>query len=174
MLCSYLILCRLLFPLSLVFPSIRVFSNESALHIWWPKDWSFNFSNCPSNEYSGSISLRIDWFDHLAVQGTLKSLLWHQNLKASIPWCSAFFIVQLSHSYMTTGKAIALTIYGPLSAKWCLCFLTCYLGVCHSFPSKEQESFRFMAALIIHSDFRVQENNFQGLSVNSYSNKMYC
>ena len=105
---SYLILCRpLLIPPS-IFPSIRVFSNESVLHIRWPKYWSFSFSISPSNEYSGLISFRIDWLDLLAVQGTLKNLQ-HCSSKASILWCSAFFIVQLSHPYMTTGKTIALT-----------------------------------------------------------------
>ena len=103
-----LILCHPLLLLPSIFPSIRVFSNESALHIRWPKYWSFSIS--PSNEYSGLISLRIDWFDLLAVQGTLRSLLQHHNLKASILRHSAFFMVQLSHLYMTTGKAIALTI----------------------------------------------------------------
>ena len=102
-----LILCRpLLLPPS-VFPSIRVFSNESVLRISWPKYWSFSIS--PSSEYSGLISFTIDWFDLLAVQGTLKSLLQHCNSKASILQCSAFFLVQLSHPYMTTGKTIALT-----------------------------------------------------------------
>ena len=91
-----------------IFPSIRVFSNESVLHIRWPKYWSFSFSISPSNEYSRLISLRIDWFD-LALQETLKSLLQHQSSKASILWCSAFFVVQLLHPYMTTGKTIALT-----------------------------------------------------------------
>ena len=105
---NHLILCRpLLLPL--IFPSIRVFSNESALHIRWPKYWSFSFSISPSNEYSGRISFRMDWLDLLAVQGTLKSLLQHHSSKASILWCSAFFIVQLSQPYMTTGKIIALT-----------------------------------------------------------------
>ena len=103
---NHLILCCLLL-LPSIFPSIRVFSNESALHIRWPKYWSFSIS--PSNEYSGLISFRIYWFDLLAVQGTLKSLLQHHSLKASIIWQSAFFIVQLSHPYMTTGKTIALT-----------------------------------------------------------------
>ena len=105
---SHLILCR---PLVLhpVPPSIRVFSNESALCIRWPKYWSFSFSISPSNEYSGLISFRIDWLDLLTVQGTLKSLLQHHSSKASILQCSAFFIVQLSHLYMTTGKTIALT-----------------------------------------------------------------
>ena len=104
-----LILCRpLLLPLS-NFPSIRVFSNESVLPIRWPKYWSFNFSISLSSEYSGLISFRIDWLDILAVQGTLKSLLQHHSSKASILWHSAFFIVPLSHPYMTTGKTIALT-----------------------------------------------------------------
>ena len=92
-----------------VFPSIRVFSNDLALHIMWPKYWSFRFSISPSNEYSGLISFSIDWFNLLAVQGMLKSLLQHYSSKASILWHSAFFIVQLSHPYMTTGKTIALT-----------------------------------------------------------------
>ena len=105
---SYLILCRpLLFPPS-IFPSIRVFSNESALHVKWPKYWSFNFNISPSNEHPGLISFRMDWLDLLAVQGTL-SLLQHHSSKASVLWHSAFFIVQLSHPYMTTGKTIALT-----------------------------------------------------------------
>ena len=104
-----LVLCHPLLLLPSVFPNIRVLFNKSALHIIWPKYWSFSFSISSSNEYSGLISFRIDWFDLLAVQGTLKSLLQHHNLKASILWCSAFLIVQLSHSYMTTGKTIALT-----------------------------------------------------------------
>jgi len=109
MLSNHLILCLPLLLSSSIFPSIRVFSNESVLRIRWPKYWSFSFSICPSNEYSGLISFRIDWFDLLAVQRTLKSLLQHHSSKASILWCSAFFIVQLSHPYMTTGKTIALT-----------------------------------------------------------------
>ena len=96
-------------PPAFNFPSIRVFSNELVLHIRWPKYWSFSFSISPSSEYSGLISLRIDWFDLHPVRGTLKSLLHHHNSKASILWCSAFFIVQLSHLYMTTGKTTALT-----------------------------------------------------------------
>ena len=106
---NHLILCRpLLLPPS-IFPSIRVFSNESVLCIRWPNYWSFSFNISPLNEYSGMISLRIDWFDLLTVQGTLKSLLQHHSSKASIFQCSAFIIVQLSHPYMTTGKTIALT-----------------------------------------------------------------
>ena len=106
---SHLILCRPLLLLPSIFPSIRVFSNESALHIRWPKYWSFNFSISPSNEHSGLIAFRMDWLDLLAVQGTLKSLLQHHSSKVSIVQCSAFFIVQLSHPYMPTGKTIALT-----------------------------------------------------------------
>ena len=106
---NHLILCRPLLLLPSIFPSIRVFSNESALHIRWPKYWSFSFNIIPSNEYPGLISFRMDWLDLLAVQGTLKSLLQHQRSKASILQCSAFYIVQLSHLYMTTGKTIALT-----------------------------------------------------------------
>ena len=106
---NHLILCRpLLLPPS-IFPSIRVFSNESVLRIRWPKYWSFSFSISPANEYSGLISYRMDWLDLLAVQGTLKSLLQHHSSKASIFWCTAFFIVQPSHPYMTTGKTIAFT-----------------------------------------------------------------
>ena len=104
-----LILCHPLLLLPSIFPSIRVFSNESAFRSSSPKYWSFSFSISPSNEYSGPISFRMDWLDHLAVQGTLKSLLQHHSSKASILRRSAFFIVQLSHPYMTTGKTIALT-----------------------------------------------------------------
>ena len=103
------VLCHPLLLLPSIFPSIRVFSNESVLHIRWPKYWSFSFSISPSNEYSGLISFRIDWLDLLVVQGTLKSLLQHYSSKASILQCSAFFIAQLSQPYMTTGKTIALT-----------------------------------------------------------------
>ena len=103
-------LLSLLLPPS-IFPSIKVFSNESVLCIRWPKYWSFSFSISPSNEYSGLISFSIDWLDLLAVQGTLKSLLQHYSSKASTLWCSTFFMVQLSHLYMTTGKTITLTIW---------------------------------------------------------------
>ena len=105
----HLILCHPLLFLPSIFPSIRVFSNESVLRIRWPKYWSFGFNISPSNEHSGLISFRMDWFDLLAVQGTLKSLLQHHSSKASILQCSAFFIVQLLHPYMTIGKTIALT-----------------------------------------------------------------
>ena len=106
---NHLILCRPLLLLPSIFPSISVFSNESALCNRWQKYWSFSFNISPCNEYSGLISFRMDWLDLLAVQGTLKNLLQHHSSKASILWCSAFFIVQLSHLYMTTGKTIALT-----------------------------------------------------------------
>ena len=106
---SHLILRRSLVLLPPIPPSIRVFSNESALHMRWPKYWSFSFSISPSNEHPGLISFRMDWLDLLGVQGTLKSLLQHHSSKASNPWCSAFFTVQLAHPYMTTGKTIALT-----------------------------------------------------------------
>ena len=106
---NHLILCHPLFLLYSIFPSIRVFSNESVLHIRWPKYWSFSFNISPSSEHSGLISLRMDWLDLLEVQGTLKSLLQHHSSKASILWCSTFFIIQLSYPYMTNGKIIALT-----------------------------------------------------------------
>ena len=106
---NHLILCCPLLLLPSIFQSIRIFSSESILRIRWPKYWSFSFSISPSNEYSGLISFRMDWLDLLAVQGTLRSLLQHHSSKASVVRCSAFFIVQLSHPYMTTGKAIALT-----------------------------------------------------------------
>ena len=106
---NHLILCRPLLLLPSIFPSIRVFSNESALCMRWPKYWSFSFNISPSNEHSGLISFRMDWLDLLAVQGTLKGLLQHHSSKASILWFSAFFIVQLSHPYTTAGKTIALT-----------------------------------------------------------------
>ena len=124
---NHLILCcPFVLPLS-IFPSIRVFSNESVFHIRWPKYWSFRFNISPSNEYSGLISFRMDWLDLLAVQGTLKSLLQHHCSKASILWCSAFFVVQLSLPYTTTGKTIALTRQTFVS-KVMLCLLLYFLG----------------------------------------------
>ena len=106
---NHLILCHPLLLLLSIFPSIRVFSNESVLHIRWPKYWTFSFNINPSNEYSGLTSFKIDWLDLLAVQGTLKSLLQHHSSKAAILWCSAFLIVQLAHPHTTTGKTIVLT-----------------------------------------------------------------
>jgi len=143
---NHLILCHPTLLLPSIFPSIRVFSNESALCIRWPKYWSFSFSISSSNEYSGLISFRIDWFDLLAIQGTLKSLLQHHSSKASVLWHSTFFRVQHSHPYMTTGKTLLLT-----SAKWYLCFLVIAF-------LKRQVSFNFMAAVTICSVFGDQEN----------------
>ena len=119
---NYLILCCPLLLLPPIFPSIRVFSSDSLLCIRWPKYWSFSFSISPSNEYSGLISFRMDCFDLLAVQGTLKSLLQHHSSKASFLWCSAFFIVQLSHPYMNTGKTLALTRWTFVSKVMSLLF----------------------------------------------------
>ena len=119
---NHFILCHPLFLLPSICSSIRVFANESVLHIRWPKYWSFNFSISPSKEYSGLISFRIDWLDLLAVQGTLKSLLQHHSSKASIVWCSAFFIVQLSYPYTTTEKTIALTRRTFVGKVMCLLF----------------------------------------------------
>ena len=121
---KHLILSHPLFLSPSIFPSIRIFSKESVLHIRWPKYWSFSFSISPSNEHSGLIYFRMDWLDLLAVQGTLKSLLQHHSSKASILRHSAFFIVQLSHPYMTTGR----TILGSSLPKKCLCLLICSLG----------------------------------------------
>ena len=111
MLCNHLILCCPLLLLPSVFPSMRVFASELTFCTRWPKYWSFSFSIIPSNEYSALISITIDWFDLLAVQGTLKSLLQHHSSKASILWCSTFFMVQLSHLYMTNGKNTAFTLW---------------------------------------------------------------
>ena len=123
---NHLILCHLLLLLPSIFPSIRVFSNESVFHITWPTYWNFSFSISLSNEYLGLISFRIDWLDLLAVQGTLKSLLQCHSSKASILRCSAFFMIQLSHPYMTTGKTIALTrqtFVGPFQSISLIYFL---------------------------------------------------
>ena len=155
MLSSYLILCRpLLLPPS-VFPSFRIFSNESVLHIRWPKYWSFSFSISPSKEHPGLIFFRMDWLDLLAVQGTLKSLLQHHSSKASILWCLAFFIVQLSHPYMTTGKTHSFD-------QMDLCPAIQYaVQVDDSFSSNEQASFNFMATVTICSDFAAAAKSLQ-------------
>ena len=153
---NHLILCRpLLFPSS-IFPSIRVFSSESALHIRWPEYWSFSFSISPSNEYAGLISFRIDWLIFLLSKGFSRVFSDTTSSKASILRYSAFFIVQLSHPYMTTGKTVALTICTFVGKVMSLLFKTVY--ICHSFPSREEASFVFMAAVTIHSDFGAQEN----------------
>ena len=152
---NHLILCHAILLLSLNFPSLRVFSNESALRIRWPKYWSFSLSISPCNEYSGLISFRIDWFD-LAVQGTLKSLLQQHNLKASILWCSAFFKVQLSHLYMTTGKILTLTIQNFVSKVMSLLFNRLSRFVITFLP--EASAFNLGAAVTICSEFGAQEN----------------
>ena len=131
---NHLILCRPLLLLPSVLPSIRVFSNDSALPIRWPKYWSFSFNISPSSEYSGLISFRMDWLDLLAVQETLKSLLQHHSSKASILWCSPFFMVQLSHPYMTTGKNIAFTLWTFVSKVMSLRFNTLSRFVIPFFP----------------------------------------
>ena len=145
---NHLILCHLLLLPPSIFPSIRVFSNELVLHIRWPKCWSFSFSISPSNEYPGLITFRMDWLDLLAVQGTLKSLLQHHSSKA---WHSAFFIVQLSHPYMTTGKTIALTRWPFVGKVMSLLFNMLSRLVIAFLPRNKH--LNFMAAVTICSDF---------------------
>ena len=154
---NHLILCCPLLLLPSVFPSITDFSNESVLGIRWPRYWSFSFSISisPSNEYSGLISFRMDWLDLLAVQGTLKSLLQHHSSKASILWCSAFFIVQLSHPYMTTGKPIALTRWTFVGKVMSLLFNTLSRLVKAFLPRSKH---LLMAAVTIRSDFGAPQN----------------
>ena len=135
-----------------IFPSIRIFSKELAFRISWSKYWSFSFRISPSSEYSGLISFRIDWFD-LAVQGTLKSLLQHQSSKASILWCSAFFMVQLSHPYMTTGKIIALTRWTFVGKVMSLLFNSLSRFVI-AFLQRSKH-LNFMAVVTVFSDFRL-------------------
>ena len=151
---NHLVFCPPLLLLVSIFPSIWVFSNESALCIRWPKYCSFNFNISPSNEHSGLISFRMDWLDLLAVQGTLKSLLQYHTSKTSILQHSAFFMVQLSHPYMTTWKPIALTRQTFVGKVMSLLF-----NMLSSFSSKEQASFNFMAAVTICSNFGAQENS---------------
>ena len=154
---NHLILCCPLLLLPSIFPSIRVFSNESVLCIRWPKYWSFSFSISPSNEYSGLISFRMDWLDLLAVQGTLKSPLQHHNSKASILWRSAFFVVQLSHPYMTIGKTIALTRWTLVGKIMSLLFNMLSRLVITFLP--RSKSVNFVAAVTICSDFGTQKNS---------------
>ena len=156
MLSNHLILCRPLLLLPSIFPNIRIFSNESALHIRWPKYWSFSFVISPSNEYSGLISFRIDCLDLLAIQGPLKSLLQHHSSKASVLRRSASFIVQLSHPYMATGKTMAW-IRRTLVGKVMSLLFNMLSRLVIEFSSKEQVSFNFMAAVTICSDFAAQE-----------------
>ena len=147
---NHLILCRPLLLLTSIFPSIRVFSNELALYIRWPKYWGFSFNISPSYEHPGLISFRMDWIDLLAVQGTLKTLLQHHSSKASILLHSAFFIVQLSHPYMTTGKTIALTRRTFVGKVMSLFFNMLFRLVITYLPSSKC---LFMAAVTICSDF---------------------
>ena len=153
---NHLNLCHPLLLLPPIPPSIRVFSNESTLRMRWPKYWSFSFGMSPSNEHPGLISFRMDWLDLLAVQGTLKSLLQHHSSEASLLQCSAFFIVQLSHPYITTGKTIALT-------RWT--FVGKVMSLLFNMPSRliiaflpRSKHLNFMAAVIVCSDYGVQEN----------------
>ena len=153
---SHLILCHTLFLLLPIPPSIRVFSNESTLHMRWTKDWSFSFSIIPSKEYPGLISFRMDWLDLLAVQGTLKSLLQHHSSKASILRRLAFFTVQLSHPYMTTGKTIALTRWTFVGKVMSLLFNMLSRLVITFLP--RSKCLHFMPAITICSDFGAQKN----------------
>ena len=153
---NHLIVCHPLLPPS-IFPSIRVFSNKSALRIRWQKYWSFSFSISPSNEYSGLISFRMDWLDLLAVQGILKSLLQHHISKATILRCSAFFMVHLSHPYMTTGKTIALTRWTFVGKVMSLLFNT-LSSLVITFLPRSKPLFNFTAALTICSDFGDPQN----------------
>ena len=157
---NHLILCCSLLLLPLVFPSIRSFSNELAIHIRWPKYWRFSFSISPSNEYSGLISFRIDWLDLLAVQGILKSLLQHHSSKASILQCSAFFIVQLSHPSMTTGKTIALTLWTFVGKVQSLLFNTLSTFVTAFFPRSKYLLFGYS-----HHPQRIWSSRKENLSL---------
>ena len=154
--CNQLILCSSLLLLPSVFPRIRVFSNESAFCIRWPKYWSFRFSISPSKEYSGLISFRMDWLDLLVVQGTLKSLLQHHSSKVSILQHSAFFIIQLSHPYMIIGKTIALTRWTFVGKVMSLLFNMLFRFGIAFLP--RSVSFNFMAAITICSDFGAPKN----------------
>ena len=154
---NHLIFCCPLVLLPSIFPSIWVFSNELALCISWPKFWSFSFGISPSNEYSGLISFRVDWLDLLAIQGILKSLLQHHSSKASILWHSALFIVQLSHTYMTTVKTIALTRWTFVGKVMSLLFNMLSRFVIAFLP-KVEASLSFIAIVIVCSDFGAQKN----------------
>ena len=152
---NHLLLCHRLFLPPSIFSSIRVFSNESALRIRWPKYWSFSFSISPFNEYSGLISFRVYWFDLLAVQGTLKSPLQNHSLKASVLWCLAFFMVQLLHPYMTTGKTIALTRWSFVGKVMSRLFNMLPRLTITFLP--RSKCLNFMAAVTICSDFVAQK-----------------
>ena len=154
---SRLILCHPLLLLPPIPPSIRVFYNESALHRRWPNYWSFSLSISPSNEHPGLVSFRMDWLDLLAFQGTHKSLLQHHSSKALILWHSAFFTVQLSHPYMTTGKTIALTRWAFVGKVMSL-LLNMLSRLVITFPPRSKRSFNFMAVITICSDFGTPQN----------------
>ena len=158
MLSNHLILCCPLHLLPSVFLRIRVFSKESVLRMGWPKYWSFSFSISPANEYSGLISFRMDWFDRLAVQGTLKSLLQHHGSKTSVLQHSAFFMAQLSHLHVTARKTVALTIRTFVSKVMSLLLNILSRLVITFLPRSKHVSFTFMAAVTICSDFGAQEN----------------
>ena len=165
---SHLILCHPLLLLLSTFPSIRLFPKESVFHIRWPKYWSFRFSISPSSEFSGLISFRMDWLDFLTVQGTLKSLLQHHSSKASILRHSAFFMAQLSHPYMTTGKTTALTRWTFVCKVMSLLFNTLSGFVITFLP--RTLSFNAMPSVTVHSDFGTQENKICNCS---YSYPIY-
>ena len=154
---NHLILCHPLFFLPSIFPSIRVFLDGSALHVRWPKYWSFNFNISPSNEHPGLISFRMNWLDLLAVQGTLKSLLQHHSSKASILRCSAFFIVQHSHPYMTTGKSIALTRRTFAGKVMSLLFNMLSRLVITFLPRSKRLLISWLQSVTICSDFRAPQ-----------------
>ena len=154
---NHLTLCHPLLPLPSIFPSIRVFSNESALRIRWPEYWSFSFNITPSNEHLGLISFGMDWLGLLAAKGTLKSLLQHHSSKASILQCSAFFIVQLSHPYVTTGKTIALTRWTFVDKVMSLLF-NMLSRLVIAFLPRSKSLFNFMAAVTMCSDFGAPKN----------------
>ena len=154
---NHLVLCCPLLLLPSIFPSIRVFSNESVPYIRWPKYWSFSLSITPSNEYSGLISFRMDWMDLLDVQGILKSLLQHHSSKASILWCSAFFLVQLSYPYMTTGKTIDLNRW-TFVGKVLSLFFNMLSRFIISFLPKSKHLLIPWLQVTIHSDLGAQEN----------------
>ena len=154
---NHLTLCHHLFLLPSTSPSIRVFSNESTLHMRWPKYWSFSFSIIPSKEHPGLISFRMDWLDLLVVQGTLKSLLQHHSSEASILQCSAFFTVQLSHPYMNTGKTKALTRWTFIGKVMSLLF-NMLSRLVIAFLPRSKRLLNFMAAVTICSDFGAQKS----------------
>ena len=166
MLSNHLVLCHPLLLLPSIFPSIRVFSNESALHIRWPKYWSFIFSIRLSNEYSGLIFFRIDWLDLLAIQGTLKSLLQHHSAKASILWCSPFFMAQLSHPHMTSGKTTALTRWTFVSKRMPLLFIMLSRSIIVFLPRSKQLLISWLQAL---STVILEPKKIKSVTISTFS-----